>query len=59
MLFKRTMSSATTANHRFMYDNVTGLLRFDDDGNGANSATIIAKLMNIAQGFNEGNIYVI
>ncbi len=52
-------SSATTADHRFMYNHATGVLRFDDDGNGANSAVIVAKLMNLPQGFSQGNIYVI
>lgn len=52
-------SSATTSAHRFMYDTGTGLIRYDADGVGGNSATIIAKLMNIPAEFNQTNIVVI
>jgi len=37
-------TSATTAAQRFIYDTATGILRFDPDGSGALSSSIIATL---------------
>ncbi|WP_219907620.1 Calx-beta domain-containing protein [Aphanothece hegewaldii] len=37
-------AAATTANHRFIYNNTNGQLLFDSDGNGVNAAISIATL---------------
>jgi len=38
-------TSATTAAQRFIYDTATGILRFDPDGSGALSSSVIATLI--------------
>ncbi|MCB1488240.1 MAG: hypothetical protein KDJ88_12385 [Bauldia sp.] len=37
-------SSATTADHRILYDDATGIVRYDPDGTGSASAYDVAKL---------------
>ncbi|MDX1976626.1 MAG: calcium-binding protein [Pseudanabaenaceae cyanobacterium bins.68] len=39
-----SVSIATDATQRFLYDTNAGVLRFDPDGNGANPSTILATL---------------
>ena len=38
-------AAATTATQRFIYDAANGLLSYDEDGNGANSAIQIALIL--------------
>ncbi|PSF37875.1 hypothetical protein C7H19_07795 [Aphanothece hegewaldii CCALA 016] len=40
-------TSATTSSHRFIYDTNTGYLRFDADGNGSASASVLAILQGV------------
>jgi Ca2+-binding RTX toxin-like protein len=39
-----TTGTATTADHRFLYETDTGILRYDADGSGAGAAIVIATL---------------
>ncbi len=52
-------TSATTSEHRFIYDQNRGLLRFDVDGVGGDSFVNIAKLSNTPADFSHSDIFVI
>ncbi|MFW6732679.1 MAG: beta strand repeat-containing protein, partial [Synechococcus sp.] len=49
-------SSATNANHRFIYNALDGKLYFDSDGNGAISSVLFAQLAT-GLALNEDNIF--
>lgn len=52
--------AATTAAHRFIYDNTTGDLYFDSDGTGAAGQILIAQVSGSgAAGLNNTNISVV
>ena len=50
---------ATDADHRFLYDQGTGFLRYDSDGVGGADAVIVALLPANLVNLDAGNIFVI
>jgi len=49
---------ATTADHRFIYDNVSGNLFFDVDGTGATAQVLLANLSSEPT-FTNSDIFVV